>query len=81
MRSARFGFLEVPVTPETSPVARASVPPLHCTYCGILTSYWTACLACGGVYCRGCASIPGEGGYDCPDPGCNLHPCVGGGDQ
>jgi hypothetical protein len=74
LRSARFGFRETPKTPETPPVARASRMPLHCTYCGRLTSSWTACDACGGVYCATCAYRPDLGGHDCPDPGCNLHP-------
>lgn len=66
-------------TPEDAPEARASRMPVHCPLCGRFTSTWTACGACGGVYCQGCASVPDETGNDCPDPGCNLHPCVVGG--
>ena len=79
MRSARFGFREEPAEPVAPPVARASRMPLHCTYCGRLTSAWTACDACGGVYCVTCAARPDLGGHNCPDPGCNLHPIYEGG--
>lgn len=72
MRSARFGFQETTKDASGSTIPR---PPLHCTYCGRLTSAWTCCDACGGVYCSDCAVIPEEpGGWDCPDPGCNCHP-------
>lgn len=74
MRSARFGFRE---TPEAPPVAHAPRMPVHCTYCGRLTSAWTACDACGGVYCVTCAAKPDAEGFDCPERGCNLAPTGG----
>ncbi len=75
MRSARFGFRETPRTPETPPVPPVVKVPLHCPYCGRLTSSWTRCDACGGVYCEVCtASPPDEGGFDCPNLECTHCP-------
>ena len=34
----------------------------------------TRCDCCGLWYCTDCACQPDEGGFDCPNDDCNLHP-------
>ncbi len=49
--------------------------PHRCDFCGKGLNVPSACDACGSIYCRSCAAPePDEGGFDCPNQDCNLHP-------
>lgn len=49
---------------------------ITCEICGSMVNVYT-CDCCGMRYCVNCNDTPDEGGMDCPNEDCNLHPVSG----